>query len=65
MKEEKGGVRVLIVILIILVIATGCVLAYKITQDKNKTEQVANENEVLTAKIEEEKTNKTIQPSSR
>ena len=56
MKEEKGEVRVLIVILIILVIATGCVLAYKITQDKNKTEQVANENEVLTAKIEEEKT---------
>ena len=31
---EKGGVKVLITILVILVIVAGAVLAYKITQDK-------------------------------
>ena len=54
---EKGGVKILIAILVILVIAAGGVLAYKITQDKEQTEPVANENEVLTAEVEE----KTVQ----
>ena len=50
---EKGGIKILIAILVILVIAAGGVLAYKITQGKNETETTANENEVLTAEVEE------------
>ena len=53
---EKGGVKILIAILVVLVIAAGAVLAYKITKDKQETEPVANENNVLTAEVEEEKT---------
>ena len=52
---EKGGVKVLITILVVLVIVAGAVLAYKITQDKQDTEAVSNENELLTPE-EEEKT---------
>ena len=52
---EKGGVKILIAILVVLVIVAGAVLAYKITKDK-QSEPVANENEVLTAEVEEEKT---------
>ena len=54
-KSEKGGVKILVAILIILVIAAGGVLAYKITQDKKETEPVSNENNILTAEVEEEK----------
>ncbi len=54
---EKGGVKILIAILVILVIVAGGVLAYKITQDKNGTETVTNEDEILTAEVEE----KTVQ----
>ncbi len=54
---EKGGIKILIAILVILVIAAGAVLAYKITQDKQEAEPVANENGVLTAEVEE----KTVQ----
>ncbi len=50
---EKGGVKILIAILVVLVIAAGGVLAYKITKDKQETEPVANENNVLTAAVEE------------
>ena len=53
---ENGGVKVLIAILVILVIAAGGVLAYKITQDKQETTPVANENGVEVKEKEEEKT---------
>ena len=51
--KQKGGVKVLIAILVILIIVAGAVLAYKITQDKDNQEVVAEENNVLTATIEE------------
>ena len=51
--NQKGGVKVLIAILIILIIVAGAVLAYKIMQDKDNQEVVAEENNVLTATIEE------------
>ena len=54
---EKGGIKILIAILIVLVIVAGAVLAYKIIQDKQEVEPTANENEVLTAEVEE----KTVQ----
>ena len=51
---EKGGVKALIVILVVLVIAAGGVLAYKIVQDKNKVEEPATaENNVLVTEVEE------------
>ncbi len=52
---EKGGVKILIAILVVVVIAAGAVLAYKITKDK-EAEPVTNEENVLTAEVEEEKT---------
>ena len=36
--NQNGGVKVLIAILVILIIVAGAVLAYKIMQDKNNTE---------------------------
>ena len=53
---ENGGVKALIAILVVLVIAAGGVLAYKITQDKQETTPVANENGVEVEEKEEEKT---------
>ncbi len=53
---EKGRVKVIIAILVILVIVAGVVLAYKITKDKEGTETVADNNNVATEKVEEEKT---------
>ena len=52
---EKGGVKILITILIILVIVAGAVLAYKITKDKeNNIQPVANEEEEkIIAEVEE------------
>ena len=40
---QRGGVKVLIVILVILIIVAGVVLAYKITQDKSNTETISEE----------------------
>ena len=52
--SEKGGVKILIAILVILIIAAGVILACKIMKDKNKeTTAVTEENKVLTAAIEE------------
>lgn len=51
--KQKGGVKVLIAILVILIIVAGAVLAYKITQDKDNQEVVAEENNVLTAVVDE------------
>ena len=56
MEKEKGGVKVLIAILIILIIVAGGVLAYKITQDKNNTETISGEENTETVAVEEEKT---------
>ena len=51
--NQNGGVKVLIAILVILIIAAGAVLAYKIMQDKDNQEVVSEENNVLTAVVEE------------
>ena len=53
---EKGGVKVLIAILVVLIIIAGVVLAYKITQDKNNTEAISGEENKETVAVEEEKT---------
>ena len=56
MKKRKSGVKKIIAILIVLIIAAGGVLAYKITKDKQDTETVAEENNnVITAEVEEKK----------
>lgn len=53
---EKGRAKVLIVILVILIICAGGVLAYKITKDKENIEEtVADENNIITAPVEEKK----------
>ena len=52
---EKGGIKILIAILVVLIIVAGVVLAYKITQDKNNTETISGE-ENKEAVVEEEKT---------
>lgn len=49
---EKGGVKILIAILVILVISAGAVLAYKIMQDKN-VEEVTEGKSIITAAIDE------------
>ncbi len=56
---EKGGVKVLIAILVILIIVAGGVLAYKITKDKNNTETISGEENKETVVAEEEE--KTVQ----
>ena len=56
MGKEKGGVKVLIAILVVLIIIAGVVLAYKITQDKNNTEAISGEENKETVAVEEEKT---------
>ena len=54
-KMSSKGTRILIIVLVILIIAAGGVMAYKIVKDKEKpTEEVANtEENVLTAEVEE------------
>ena len=56
MGKEKGGVKVLIAILVVLIIIAGVVLAYKIMQDKNNTEAISGEENKETVAVEEEKT---------
>lgn len=52
--REKGGVKILIAVLVLLIIVAGVVLAYKIMKDKeNESTAVKEENNVLTATIEE------------
>ena len=53
---EKGGIKILIAILVVLIIVAGVVLAYKITQDKNNTETISGEENKETVAVEEEKT---------
>ena len=52
---QRGGVKVLIVILVILIIIAGAVLAYKITQDKNNTETITGEEQTNLEQPVEEK----------
>ena len=53
---EKGGVKILIAILVILIIVADGVLAYKIMQDKNNTETISGEEKQEAVAVEEEKT---------
>lgn len=53
---EKGGIKALIIILVILIIAAGGTLAYKISKDKE-----ANNNETEISKVEETKKEKDVQ----
>ena len=53
---EKGGIKILIAILVILIIVAGVVLAYKIIQDKENTETISGEENKETVAVEEEKT---------
>lgn len=50
---ERGGTKVLIIILVILVILAGGVLAYKIMKTKENTQEEANENNTLVGSIED------------
>ena len=53
---EKGGIKILIAILVILIIVAGVVLAYKIIQDKENTGTISGEENKETVAVEEEKT---------
>ena len=54
--KKRSGTKVLIVILVILIIAAGGVLAYKIVQDReNKETAVSEEKNVEEPKVEEKK----------
>ena len=53
---ENKGTKILIIVLIILILAAGGIMAYKITKDKkNETQEVSESQneEILTAEIEE------------
>ena len=58
---ERGGVKALIAILVILIIVAGAVLVYKITKDKENTQVIANEDQTKTANNEEPKEEKEVQ----
>ncbi len=59
---EKGGVKTLVIILSLLIIVAGCVLAYKIMQNK----ELANTEEVVVAEGRtEEKVQKQVQIFNR
>ena len=54
---SNKGTKILIITLVILILAAGGIMAYKIIKDKeNKTQEVANtnqsENDILTATVE-------------
>ena len=53
---EKGGIKALIIILVILIIAAGGTLAYKISKDKEN-----NDTETEVSKVEEPKKEKEVQ----
>lgn len=53
---EKGGVKILIFILVVLILVAGGVFGYKIMQDKQQTTDVSNEpeeNNVLVAEVKQ------------
>ena len=56
---EKNGVKTLIIILVILILAAGGILAYKITKDKKNISQEVSEDQsgdnILTAGVNEKK----------
>ena len=49
---ERGGVKALIAILVILIIVAGAVLVYTITKDKENTQVIANEDQTKIANNE-------------
>ena len=55
----KNGVKTLIIILVILILAAGGILAYKITKDKKNISQEVSEDQsgdnILTAGVNEKK----------
>ena len=55
MGKEKGGVKLLIVILVLLIIVAGVILAYKIMLDKNDTETISGEGNDKQVAVEEKK----------
>ena len=64
---QNGGVKALIIILVVLIIGAGVILAYKITQDKN-TETISGEevsNEGNNAEVVEEKQVQIYQGNDR
>lgn len=66
MKKELGqvGTKVLIIILVILILAAGTILGYKIIQDKEKEPVAVSEEENVVEQMEEE-TPKIFQGSDR
>ena len=58
---EKGGVKILITILVILVIVAGGVLAYKIIKDKEEQETSGTENNIMIAGLDKEEEKKEVQ----
>ena len=53
---KKGGVKILIFILVVLILVAGGMFGYKIMQDKKKTTEVANEpeeNDVLVSEVKQ------------
>lgn len=62
---ERGGVKVLITILVILVIVAGGVLAYKITRSKKEETTVSNEDNILVGTAKEEKKVQIFQGNER
>ena len=62
---ERGVVKVLITILVILVIVAGGVLAYKITQSKKEETTVSNEDNILVGTAKEEKKVQIFQGNER
>ena len=62
---EKGGIKVLITILSVLIIAAGVILAYKIIQNKNNTETILGEENKEIVVEEEEKTVQIFQGNDR
>lgn len=54
--KQGGGIKALIIILVILVLVAGGVLAYKIMQDKEKNVVSEEQNAIIAPQVEEEKT---------
>lgn len=52
-KKKKNGTKIMIVVLILFILGAGGVLAYQITRDKNKQQETAVEEELITAVLEE------------
>lgn len=54
--QDRGGVKALIIILVILIIAAGAILGYKLVKDKENKETAVVEENIPEPQIKEEKT---------